>query len=215
MRRRRERHRAHRHVLPTGLDSREVRQAPPDAAAPVRRDVIKNSVDMTTWKSLETLIQSAGAQRSPPNMPRRGSPSPRDYYRDYNRSGSRTPRRGPGSVASYSSYDSEDEEGPTLFGSILRTIMAGSAVVAIAILVRPPAPRAPPIASMARPGASAAFASAFARLDPRARVPPGPPPRPFISFPPSAFAPADETRRPKLRADSPNPSRLDRPVRAG
>ena len=64
-------------------------------------------------------------------MPRRGSPSPRDYYRDYNRSGSRTPRRGPGSVASYSSYDSEDEEGPTLFGSILRTIMAGSAVVAM------------------------------------------------------------------------------------
>lgn len=132
-------------------------------------------------------------------MPRRGSPSPRDYYRDYNRSGSRTPRRGPGSVASYSSYDSEDEEGPTLFGSILRTIMAGSAVVAIAILVRRPAPRAPPIASMARTGASAAFASAFARLDPRARVPPGPPPRPFISFPPSAFS-RHPTRRDVLNS---------------
>ena len=68
-------------------------------------------------------------------MPRRGSPSPRDYYRDYSRSGSRTPRRGPGSVASHSSYDSEDEDGPTLFGSILRTLMAGSAVVAIAIFL--------------------------------------------------------------------------------
>ena len=75
-------------------------------------------------------------------MPRRGSPSPRDYYRDYSRSGSRTPRRGPGSVASHSSYDSEDEDGPTLFGSILRTLMAGSAVVAIAILVRADPPYA-------------------------------------------------------------------------
>lgn len=122
-------------------------------------------------------------------MPRRGSPSPRDYYRDYNRSGSRTPRRGPGSVASYSSYDSEDEEGPTLFGSILRTIMAGSAVVAIAILVRHPAPRAPPIASTARSGASTAFASAFARLDPLARVPSGHRPAHYLFLsrpPPSA-----------------------------
>ena len=38
----------------------------------------------------------------------------------------------------HSGYSSEDDfEGPTLFGSILRTIMAGGAVVAIAILVRP------------------------------------------------------------------------------
>jgi hypothetical protein len=129
-------------------------------------------------------------------MPRRGSPSPRDYYRDYNRSGSRTPRRGPGSVASYSSYDSEDEEGPTLFGSILRTIMAGSAVVAIAILVRRPAPRPPPIASMARPGASAAFASAFARLDPRARA------SPRATAPPIYFFPALHLRATRRDATS-------------
>lgn len=36
-----------------------------------------------------------------------------------------------------SEYDSEDDEGgPTLFGSILRTVMAGAAVVAVALLVR-------------------------------------------------------------------------------
>ena len=34
-----------------------------------------------------------------------------------------------------SEYDSEDDEGPTIFGSMLRTVMAGAAVVAIAVLV--------------------------------------------------------------------------------
>ena len=95
-------------------------------------------------------------------MPRRGSPSPRDYYRDYSRSGSRTPRRGPGSVASHSSYDSEDEDGPTLFGSILRTLMAGSAVVAIAILVRADPPRANAFVSKDQCGVWGAFAARLA-----------------------------------------------------
>ena len=95
-------------------------------------------------------------------MPRRGSPSPRDYYRDYSRSGSRTPRRGPGSVASHSSYDSEDEDGPTLFGSILRTLMAGSAVVAIAILVRADPPCANTFVSTAQCRVWGAFAARLA-----------------------------------------------------
>lgn len=34
-----------------------------------------------------------------------------------------------------SDYDSDDEEGPTVFGSVLRTVLAGAAVVAIAFLV--------------------------------------------------------------------------------
>ena len=46
-----------------------------------------------------------------------------------------TPKKGPPSDRS-SDYDSEDDDGPTLFGSILRTLMAGGAVVAIAVLVR-------------------------------------------------------------------------------
>jgi hypothetical protein len=41
----------------------------------------------------------------------------------------------PGGGRDDSSYDSEDDEGPTIFGSVLRTIMAGAAVVAIAVLV--------------------------------------------------------------------------------
>ena len=50
---------------------------------------------------------------------------------------SNTPKKG-GPPSDHSGYSSEDDfEGPTLFGSILRTIMAGGAVVAIAILVRP------------------------------------------------------------------------------
>jgi hypothetical protein len=46
-----------------------------------------------------------------------------------------TPKKAPPSDRS-SDYDSEDDDGPTLFGSILRTLMAGGAVVAIAVLVR-------------------------------------------------------------------------------
>ena len=46
-----------------------------------------------------------------------------------------TPKKGPPSDRS-SDYDSEDDDGPTLFGSILRTLMAGGVVVAIAVLVR-------------------------------------------------------------------------------
>ena len=126
-------------------------------------------------------------------MPRRGSPSPRDYYHpDYNRSGSRTPR-GPGSVASYSSYDSEDEEGPTLFGGILRTMAARRSSPSRSWCVAPLHDPTDRVDGSTR--GSAAFASAFARLDPRARASPTPPRR--ISFPPSTFAPPDETRRPK------------------
>ena len=65
---------------------------------------------------------------------------------------SNTPKKG-GPPSDHSGYSSEDDvEGPTLFGSILRTIMAGGAVVAIAILVRPrDATRARTVVEPSRP----------------------------------------------------------------
>ena len=85
---------------------------------------------------------SRASASSPAAMPKSHSHSPGGYSKYSN-----TPKKGPGSVDRASdSYSDDSEEGPTLFGSILRTIMAGSAVVAIAILVRvlpPPSPTLP------------------------------------------------------------------------
>ena len=61
-------------------------------------------------------------------MPRTPPSRGRDYRGDRT-----TPRRGPRSESEYSEYS---EDGPTIFGSLLRTLMAGGAVVAVAILVR-------------------------------------------------------------------------------
>lgn len=64
-------------------------------------------------------------------MAPRGDPlSPGDFPR-----GTPPPSRRPTSPRGDSDYDSDDEEGPTVFGSVLRTVLAGAAVVAIALLV--------------------------------------------------------------------------------
>ena len=65
-------------------------------------------------------------------MPRSSDRSPGGYS-----SHRGTPsKKGPPSDRS-SEYDSDEDDGPTVFGTILRTLMAGGAVVAIAVLVRP------------------------------------------------------------------------------
>jgi hypothetical protein len=65
---------------------------------------------------------------------------PRSSHSEYSRgSGGGTPKKNraadPVSSEHSSEYDSDDDR-PTLFGTVLRTAMAGAAVVAIAVLVR-------------------------------------------------------------------------------
>ena len=72
----------------------------------------------------------ARGARSPASAMPRSDRSPGEYS-----SHRGTPKKAPPSDRS-SDYDSEEDDGPTLFGSILRTLMAGGAVVAIAVLVR-------------------------------------------------------------------------------
>ena len=77
-------------------------------------------------------VRSAAAPLAARVMAKGPHSSPGGYSKYSN-----TPKKG-GPPSDHSGYSSEDDfEGPTLFGSILRTIMAGGAVVAIAILVRP------------------------------------------------------------------------------
>ena len=77
-------------------------------------------------------VPSAAAPLAARVMAKGPHSSPGGYSRYSN-----TPKKS-GPPSDHSGYSSEDDfEGPTLFGSILRTIMAGGAVVAIAILVRP------------------------------------------------------------------------------
>jgi|AntAceMinimDraft_5_1070358.scaffolds.fasta_scaffold05772_1 hypothetical protein len=67
-------------------------------------------------------------------MAPRGAPSPAGP----GPRGTPSPRRAPGSSreSEYNDESDDDDGGPTLFGSIVRTAIAGCAVVAIAILVR-------------------------------------------------------------------------------
>ncbi len=88
---------------------------------------VSRAIASSRGGSTDDLARGA---RSPASAMPRSDRSPGEYS-----SHRGTPKKAPPSDRS-SDYDSEDDDGPTLFGSILRTLMAGGAVVAIAVLVR-------------------------------------------------------------------------------
>ena len=88
---------------------------------------VSRAIASSRGGSTDDLARGA---RSPASAMPRSDRSPGEYS-----SHRGTPKKAPHSDRS-SDYDSEDDDGPTLFGSILRTLMAGGAVVAIAVLVR-------------------------------------------------------------------------------
>ena len=134
-------------------------------------EVVAQLFRMSSWREATRVDEndhlrrgSVWLGRPPRACVRRTSAMPRSDRSPGEYSSHRgTPKKGPPSDRS-SDYDSEDDDGPTLFGSILRTLMAGGAVVAIAVLVR--------VASAfhGRPRVSPSKASRTTRVAKRART---------------------------------------------